>query len=73
MSAERRFNQRRFHIEESITQNGGARTVFIEHMTPGTTVPPHYHTRQYKSSHPVVLSFEGVGSIASPKSRKAHH
>lgn len=48
MSAERRFNQRRFHLEESLTQNGGARTVFIEHMTPGTTVPPHYHTRQYK-------------------------
>lgn len=52
MSAERRFNQRRFHLEESLTQNGGARTVFIEHMTPGTTVPPHYHTRQYK---PIIL------------------
>lgn len=50
MSAERRWNQRRFHLEESLTQNGGARTVFIEYMTPGTTVPPHYHTRQYKSS-----------------------
>lgn len=48
MSAERRFNQRRFHLEESLTQNGGARTVFIEHMTPGTTVPPHYHNSQYK-------------------------
>ncbi|KAK2610749.1 hypothetical protein N8I77_004152 [Diaporthe amygdali] len=45
MSAERRWNQRRFHIEESTTQNGGQRTVFIEYMTPGTTVPPHYHTR----------------------------
>ncbi|KAI7780303.1 hypothetical protein LA080_016151 [Diaporthe eres] len=45
MSAERRFEQRRFHLEESLTQNGGARTVFVEHMTPGTTVPPHYHTR----------------------------
>ncbi|KAG6363508.1 hypothetical protein INS49_008608 [Diaporthe citri] len=45
MSAERRWNQRRFHLEESLTQNGGARTVFIEYMTPGTTVPPHYHTR----------------------------
>lgn len=45
MSAERRFEQRRFRLEESVTQNGGARTVFIEHMTPGTTVPPHYHTR----------------------------
>lgn len=50
MSAERRWDQRRFHLEESLTQNGGARTVFIEYMTPGTTVPPHYHTRQYKSS-----------------------
>lgn len=49
MSAERRWDQRRFHLEESLTQNGGARTVFIEYMTPGTTVPPHYHTRQYKS------------------------
>ncbi|KAI3392579.1 hypothetical protein diail_5491 [Diaporthe ilicicola] len=45
MSAERRFNQRRFHVEESTTQNGGRRTIFIEHMTPGTTVPPHYHAR----------------------------
>lgn len=45
MSAERRWNQRRFRIEESTTQNGGQRTVFIEYMTPGTTVPPHYHTR----------------------------
>lgn len=50
MSAERRWDQRRFHLEESLTQNSGARTVFIEYMTPGTTVPPHYHTRQYKSS-----------------------
>lgn len=55
MSAERRFNQRRFHLEESHTQNGGARTVFIEHMTPGTTVPPHYHTRQYKSLYFIPL------------------
>ena len=45
MSAERRWDQRQFHLEESTTQNGGARTIFIEHMTPGTTVPPHYHTR----------------------------
>ncbi|KAG8165354.1 hypothetical protein KVR01_005629 [Diaporthe batatas] len=45
MSAERRFEQRRFRLEESVTQNAGARTVFIERMTPGTTVPPHYHTR----------------------------
>ncbi|EPS45468.1 hypothetical protein H072_500 [Dactylellina haptotyla CBS 200.50] len=44
MSAERRYEQRRFRLEESTTLNGGARTVFIEHMSPGTTVPPHYHT-----------------------------
>lgn len=54
MSAERRFEQRRFRLEESVTQNGGARTVFIEHMTPGTTVPPHYHTRQYKLFYPYI-------------------
>lgn len=45
MSAERRWDQRHFHLEESTTQNGGARTIFIEHMTPGTTVPPHFHSR----------------------------
>lgn len=43
MAAERRWNERRFILEESTTLNGGARTVFIEHMTPGTTVPPHWH------------------------------
>jgi hypothetical protein len=56
MSAERRFDQRRFHLEESVRHNGGARTVFIEHMTPGTTVPPHYHSRQYMSSPPYSFS-----------------
>lgn len=55
MSAERRWDQRRFHLEESLTQNGGARTVFIEYMTPGTTVPPHYHTRQYKPLYTVTI------------------
>ncbi|KAK6541611.1 hypothetical protein TWF694_007411 [Orbilia ellipsospora] len=45
MSTERRYDSRRFQIEESTTLNNGARTVFIEHMTPGTTVPPHFHTR----------------------------
>ena len=45
MSAERRWDTRRFRLEESTAHNGGKRTVFIEHMTPGTTVPPHYHTR----------------------------
>lgn len=45
MSAERRWDTRRFQLEESTTRNGGVRTVFIESMTPGTTVPPHFHTR----------------------------
>ena len=47
MSAEREFTteQRRFTIEESITQNGGKRTIFVEHMSHGTAVPPHYHNR----------------------------
>ncbi len=45
MSAERRWDKRRFQLEESTTQNNGARTVFIEYMTPGTTVPQHFHTR----------------------------
>lgn len=44
MSAERRWDQRRFELEESTSTHGG-RTVFIEHMTPGTTVPPHFHNR----------------------------
>lgn len=43
MAADRRWNERRFILEESTTLNGGARTVFIEHMTPNTTVPPHWH------------------------------
>ena len=45
MSAERRWDKRRFQLEESTTLNGGARTIFIESMTPGTTVPPHFHKR----------------------------
>jgi len=45
MSAERRWNARRYHLEESTTLNNNRRTVFIEHMTPNTSVPPHYHTR----------------------------
>lgn len=45
MSTERRWDQRRFRLEESTTQNNGRRTIFIEHMTPGTAVPPHYHNR----------------------------
>ncbi|KAM0554012.1 hypothetical protein ACHAPJ_007087 [Fusarium lateritium] len=45
MSSERRWDQRRFRLEESTTLNNGKRTIFIETMTPGTTVPPHFHTR----------------------------
>ncbi|KAM0355085.1 hypothetical protein ACHAPU_000942 [Fusarium lateritium] len=45
MSSERRWDQRRFRLEESTTLNDGKRTTFIETMTPGTTVPPHFHTR----------------------------
>jgi hypothetical protein len=44
MSTDRRWNQRLFRLEESTTQNNGARTIFIEHITPGTSVPPHYHS-----------------------------
>ncbi|KAH7133884.1 hypothetical protein EDB81DRAFT_805231 [Dactylonectria macrodidyma] len=43
MSSERRWNERRFVLEESTTINDGARTIFINSMTPGTTVPPHFH------------------------------
>lgn len=45
MSAERMWDHRRYKIEESTAQNGGKRTVFIEHMAPGTSVPPHVHYR----------------------------
>ncbi|KAL1849327.1 hypothetical protein Plec18167_000454 [Paecilomyces lecythidis] len=45
MAAERRWDKRRFKLEESTTLNNGARTIFIESMTPGTTVPPHFHSR----------------------------
>ncbi|KAF5966126.1 hypothetical protein FBULB1_11828 [Fusarium bulbicola] len=45
MSSERRWDQRRFRLEESTTLNDGKRSIFIETMTPGTTVPPHFHTR----------------------------
>jgi mannose-6-phosphate isomerase-like protein (cupin superfamily) len=44
-SSDRRWEQRRFLIEESATRNGGKRTTFVETMTPGTSVPPHYHNR----------------------------
>ncbi|SCV51640.1 uncharacterized protein FFB14_12109 [Fusarium fujikuroi] len=71
MSSERRWDQRRFRLEESTTLNDGKRTIFIETMTPGTTVPPHYHTRfsetfdlikgsisVYKSTDPDVEALE---------------
>ncbi|KAI1063525.1 hypothetical protein LB506_005876 [Fusarium annulatum] len=71
MSSERRWDQRRFRLEESTTLNDGKRTIFIETMTPGTTVPPHYHTRfsetfdliegsisVYKSTDPNVEALE---------------
>lgn len=71
MSSERRWDQRRFRLEESTTLNDGKRTIFIETMTPGTTVPPHYHTRfsetfdliegsisVYKSTDPDVETLE---------------
>ncbi|KAF5589953.1 cupin 2 conserved barrel domain-containing protein [Fusarium pseudocircinatum] len=45
MSSERRWDQRRFRLEESTSLNDGKRTIFIETITPGTTVPPHFHTR----------------------------
>ncbi|BCS18634.1 uncharacterized protein APUU_11462A [Aspergillus puulaauensis] len=45
MEAERRWDKRRFQLEESTSLNNGARTIFIESMTPGTTVPPHFHSR----------------------------
>ncbi|KAF4951996.1 hypothetical protein FGADI_7112 [Fusarium gaditjirri] len=45
MSSERRWDQRRFRLEESTSLNDGKRTIFIETMTPSTTVPPHFHTR----------------------------
>ncbi|RBA14573.1 hypothetical protein FPRO05_13384 [Fusarium proliferatum] len=71
MSSERRWDQRRFRLEESTTLNNGKRTIFIETMTPGTAVPPHYHTRfsetfdliegsisVYKSTDPDVETLE---------------
>ena len=45
MTAEGRWDRRKFELEESTTLNGSARTVFIEYMAPGTTVSLHFHTR----------------------------
>jgi hypothetical protein len=71
MSSERRWDQRRFRLKESTTLNDGKRTIFIETMTSGTTVPPHFHTRfsetfdliegsisVYKSTDPDVEALE---------------
>ncbi|KAI1011803.1 hypothetical protein LB503_004837 [Fusarium chuoi] len=83
MSSERRWDQRRFRLEESTTLNDGKRTIFIETMTPGTTVPPHYHTRfsetfdliegsisVYKSTDPDVEALEASAQpleVGTPK------
>lgn len=45
MPAERRWDQREYRIVESASHNNNARTVIIETTTPGTSVPPHYHSR----------------------------
>ncbi|TVY60767.1 hypothetical protein LSUE1_G008432 [Lachnellula suecica] len=45
MSAERSWDQRRFVVEESAVNNGGKRTIFVETMSPGVSVPPHFHTK----------------------------
>lgn len=66
MSADRRWDQRRFQIEESCTQNNGRRTIFIEHMTPGTTVPIHYHDHFSETFDPL------AGSITLFSSDQAH-
>lgn len=42
--ADRRWEQRSFVIQESTATNNGARTIFVETMTPRTSVPPHYHS-----------------------------
>lgn len=65
MSSERRYDQRRYVIEESTTQNNGARTVFIEWMTPGTTVPPHWHNR-FSETFDLISGSMSVYSSANP-------
>jgi mannose-6-phosphate isomerase-like protein (cupin superfamily) len=65
MSAERRFETRRFQLVESTTRNGGARTIFIETMTPGTAVPPHYHER-FSETFDLVTGSMKVYSTGSP-------
>lgn len=76
MSTDRRYDQRKFVIEESASNNGGKRTVFVETMSPGTSVPPHYHTRfsetfdlikgsmkVYKTDQPDVEKLDASGEI----------
>ncbi|EOO00495.1 putative cupin 2 conserved barrel domain protein [Phaeoacremonium minimum UCRPA7] len=65
MSAERRWDERRFQLEESTTLNGGARTIFIESMTPGTTVPPHFHSR-FTETFDLISGSISVYSSAEP-------
>lgn len=65
MAAERRWDKRRFQLEESTSLNGGARTVFIESMTPGTTVPPHFHNR-FAETFDLISGSISVYSSATP-------
>ncbi|QKX56753.1 uncharacterized protein TRUGW13939_03860 [Talaromyces rugulosus] len=65
MAAERRWDKRRFQLEESASLNGGARTVFIESMAPGTTVPPHFHNR-FAETFDLISGSISVYSSAKP-------
>ncbi|CAH0054971.1 unnamed protein product [Clonostachys solani] len=65
MSADRRWDKRRFQLEESTTLNGGARTIFIETMTPGTTVPPHFHSR-FQETFDLISGSISVYSSSEP-------
>lgn len=61
-SAQRRWDKRRYILEESGHTTNGARTTFIEFMTPGTTVPPHYHNR-FSETFDLVAGSMSVTSI----------
>lgn len=65
MSAERRYEQRRFQLEQSTTLNGGARTIFIESMSPGTSVPPHSHQR-FSETFELISGAMSVFTSAEP-------
>ncbi|KAJ4396392.1 hypothetical protein N0V93_000611 [Gnomoniopsis smithogilvyi] len=71
MAADRRWDQRRFHIEESSTQNNGQRTIFIEYMTPGTTVPIHYHDHFSETFDPLSGSITVFSSDQTHDSEEA--